>query len=63
MTASTGPNADTSRDKILQDYRKKLLEHKEYESRLKESMSFESNVNPRLAYVLLVVLVFFNFMF
>lgn len=29
--------ADSVRDKALQDYRKKLLEHKEVESRLKES--------------------------
>jgi hypothetical protein len=29
--------ADPVRDKALQDYRKKLLEHKEVESRLKES--------------------------
>lgn len=28
---------DAARDKALQDYRKKLLEHKEVESRLKES--------------------------
>lgn len=28
---------DTVREKALQDYRKKLLEHKEVESRLKES--------------------------
>ena len=28
---------DTVREKALQDYRKKLLEHKEYESKLKES--------------------------
>lgn len=33
-----GPNGvDTSRERGLQDYRKKLLEHKEVESRLKES--------------------------
>jgi 26S proteasome regulatory subunit T4 len=38
MTASTGAIADP-REKVLQDYRKKLLEHKEVESRLKESMS------------------------
>ena len=29
---------DSVRDKSLQDYRKKLLEHAEVESRLKESM-------------------------
>lgn len=29
--------ADVVREKALQDYRKKLLEHKEVESRLKES--------------------------
>lgn len=29
--------ADPVREKALQDYRKKLLEHKEVESRLKES--------------------------
>jgi len=28
---------DSVREKALQDYRKKLLEHKEVESRLKES--------------------------
>lgn len=28
---------DTEREKSLQEYRKKLLEHKEVESRLKES--------------------------
>lgn len=28
---------DAARDRGLQDYRKKLLEHKEVESRLKES--------------------------
>lgn len=28
---------DAEREKALQDYRKKLLEHKEVESRLKES--------------------------
>jgi 26S proteasome regulatory subunit T4 len=28
---------DPTREKALQDYRKKLLEHKEVESRLKES--------------------------
>lgn len=30
---------DAARDRGLQDYRKKLLEHKEVESRLKESKS------------------------
>jgi len=29
--------ATVAREKILQDYRKKLLEHKELEARLKES--------------------------
>lgn len=29
--------ADPARERGLQDYRKKLLEHKEVESRLKES--------------------------
>lgn len=29
--------SDPVREKALQDYRKKLLEHKEVESRLKES--------------------------
>lgn len=29
---------DPVREKALQDYRKKLMEHKEIESRLKESM-------------------------
>ena len=31
---------ESAREKILQDYRKKLLEHKELEARLKESMYF-----------------------
>lgn len=31
-----------SRERALQDYRKKLLEHKEVESRLKESNYFSS---------------------
>lgn len=31
---------DTLREKSLMDYRKKLLEHKEVESRLKESKFF-----------------------
>jgi 26S proteasome regulatory subunit T4 len=31
---------DSVREKALQDYRKKLLEHKEVESRLKESKTF-----------------------
>lgn len=35
--------ADPVRDKALQDYRKKLLEHKEVESRLKESENFIKN--------------------
>lgn len=29
--------AEVDREKVLQDYRKKLMEHKEVESRLKES--------------------------
>lgn len=33
---------DPARDRGLQDYRKKLLEHKEVESRLKESKFFYS---------------------
>lgn len=33
---------DSARDRGLQDYRKKLLEHKEVESRLKESKSIRS---------------------
>jgi len=36
-TIPTDP-ATVAREKILQDYRKKLLEHKELEARLKESM-------------------------
>ena len=35
-TATLNPG-DPTREKILQDYRKKLLEHKELEARLKES--------------------------
>ncbi len=34
---------DAARDRGLQDYRKKLLEHKEVESRLKESKLFGSS--------------------
>lgn len=34
---TTAVAVDTARDRGLQDYRKKLLEHKEVESRLKES--------------------------
>ena len=30
---------DSVREKSLQDYRKKLLEHREYEAKLKESKS------------------------
>lgn len=33
---------DSARDRGLQDYRKKLLEHKEVESRLKESKLIQS---------------------
>lgn len=33
---------DGLREKAFQDYRKKLMEHKEVESRLKESMYFVS---------------------
>lgn len=33
-------NMETDREKVLQDYRKKLLEHKEVESRLKESKCY-----------------------
>ena len=33
----TTPVVDTAREKALTDYRKKLLEHKELEARLKES--------------------------
>lgn len=32
------PVTDSVREKALADYRKKLLEHKELEARLKESM-------------------------
>lgn len=34
---SAAATVDSTRDRGLQDYRKKLLEHKEVESRLKES--------------------------
>ena len=38
--------ATVAREKILQDYRKKLLEHKELEARLKESkFSFRCLLN------------------
>lgn len=38
MSSTTGPSADPNREKILQDFRKKLLEHKEVEARLKEGI-------------------------
>lgn len=34
----SAPVTDSVREKALADYRKKLLEHKELEARLKESM-------------------------
>ena len=37
MSTTATPGTDSAREKALQDYRKKLLEHKELESRLKES--------------------------
>ena len=37
IMAATVATADTAREKSLTDYRKKLLEHKELEARLKES--------------------------
>lgn len=43
MTAVLEP----TRDKALQDYRKKLLEHKEVESRLKESKKILVKQNPK----------------
>ena len=38
--AATAPATDTAREKSLTDYRKKLLEHKELEARLKESKAY-----------------------
>ena len=38
-TITASPAVDTVREKALTDYRKKLLEHKELEARLKESKS------------------------
>lgn len=35
----SAPVTDSVREKALADYRKKLLEHKELEARLKESMN------------------------
>lgn len=35
---------ENPRDKALQDYRKKILEHKEIEGRLKESMCINQSV-------------------
>jgi 26S proteasome regulatory subunit T4 len=40
--------ADPVREKALQDYRKKLLEHKEVESRLKESEFHVKNYNFKI---------------
>lgn len=36
----SAPVTDSVREKALADYRKKLLEHKELEARLKESMFY-----------------------
>lgn len=46
---------DSVREKVLQDYRKKLLEHKEVESRLKESEYFLNiyYVDPLFCYLIL----------
>lgn len=46
---------DSVREKVLQDYRKKLLEHKEVESRLKESeyYLFIYYVDPLFCYLIL----------
>lgn len=38
MKKMAAPVTDSVREKALADYRKKLLEHKELEARLKESM-------------------------
>lgn len=37
MTVTAVPTTESIREKALSDYRKKLLEHKEVEGRLKES--------------------------
>lgn len=37
MTVTAAPCNESIREKALSDYRKKLLEHKEVEGRLKES--------------------------
>ena len=37
--AATANTADTRREKVLSDYRKKLLEHREVEAKLKEGKS------------------------
>lgn len=49
---------DSVREKVLQDYRKKLLEHKEVESRLKESESYLViyYVDPLFCYLILEIL-------
>jgi len=52
-TIPTDP-ATVAREKILQDYRKKLLEHKELEARLKES-KFEIISRASLATVSKIV--------
>ena len=41
---------DSAREKTLQDYRKKLLEHKEVESRLKES-KIQKNIFINLFFI------------
>lgn len=47
MTTGTVP-ADGVREKALFEYRKKLLEHKEVESRLKESMFSANSISNQM---------------
>lgn len=51
---------DSMREKSFQDYRKKLMEHKEVESRLKDSMYCNRFCRIILFYILLVTTNFYN---
>ena len=47
IMAAAAPTTDSAREKALTDYRKKLLEHKELEARLKESKATYGFVEKR----------------
>lgn len=52
MTVTAAPTTESIREKALSDYRKKLLEHKEVDGRLKES---ERNINNCNNYLVLTI--------